>query len=184
MSQDLTMPTNLMKQWLPLAVLALALQGGLAQAQTPPMAWAAGYSTYQLRPASGNDQRMNGFGLAGQYRLDPAWSAELAFTHHTGTEDQATLLRQVGIMVGPRYTRALSARWQGTAHFLIGREQLQASSGPASAQSTSFAFEPGVGLEYAVNRHLALRGQEDLVFTHYAGVAQHSPCLFLGVVLR
>ena len=178
------MPTNPMTKWMPLAVLACALLGDPVLAQTPPMAWAAGYSTYQLRPATGTDQRMNGFGLAGQYNLDSAWSGELAFTHQTGTEDQSISLRQVGIMAGPRYTRALGGRWQGSAHFLIGREQLQASSGPASAQSTSFAFEPGAGLEFAVNRHLALRGQEDLVFTHHAGVDQRSPCLFLGLVFR
>ena len=87
-------------------------------------------------------------------------------------------------MAGPRYALAPGNRWRGSAHFRVGREQLQAGQGPDADQVTSFAYGPGVALDFQVNRHLALRGQEDLACTHDAGVNQRSPCLFLGLVLR
>jgi hypothetical protein len=148
------------------------------------MAWAVGYSTYQLRPASGTDQRLNGFGLEGQYRLNPAWSLEAELSHQTGTEAGAVDLRQTGFLFGPGFSRALSPRWEGSARFLVGREQLQASDGPDADQSTSFAFGPGVGADFALTRRVSLRGQEDFLFTHYAGVVQRSPRLFVGLVFR
>jgi len=173
-----------MKRMIVFAVLASALQTNLATAQTSPMAWSVGYSTYKLRPASGTDQRMNGFGIGGQYSLTTEWALEAALSHQTGTEAGSVNLRQAGVMVGPRYTWTWSARWKGAAHFLVGRQQLQASDGASADQSTSFAYEPGIGLDFQIHRHLALRAQEDLVYTHYAGVDQRSPCLFLGLVLR
>jgi len=157
----------------------------MATAQTPPpMAWSLGYATYQLRPHSGSDQRLNGLELGGQYSLSFAWSIEAAYSHETGTEAGSINLRQAGLMAGPRYTLALGDRWRGSAHFLVGRERLQAGQGSDADQVTSFAYSPGIALDFQVNRHLALRGQEDLVCTHYAGVDQRSPCLFLGLVLR
>lgn len=167
-----------------LAALACALSGALATAQTPPMAWSVGYTTCQLRPHSGSDQRLNGFALGGEYRLAKVWSLEATFSHQTGTEAGSVNLRQTSLMAGPRYALALGNRWRGLAHLLVGREQLQAGQGSDADQVTSFAYGPGVALDFQVNHHLALRGQEDLVCTHYAGVNQRSPSLFLGLVLR
>lgn len=178
----------------PHLLFALLASAGLAQAQTPPlvppMTWTLGYDTCQLRPATGHDQRLNGIALGGEYGLTPAWSAELALSHQTGTEADLGAsrvnLRQSGAMAGPRWTLPLGqgGRWQGAAHLLVGRELLQASSGDAQAQSVSFAFSPGLAVQCRLAPHLALRIQEDLVCTHYAGQNQRSPTLFVGLALR
>jgi hypothetical protein len=189
MSQDPTM-----RQPRPHLLSALLACAGLAQAQTPPpgppLTWTLGYATCQLRPATGHDQRLNGIALGGEYGLSPAWSVELALSHQTGTEADTgsgrVNLRQSGALAGPRYTLPLGrgGRWQGSAHLLVGRELLQASSGDAQAQGVSFAFTPGVALQCQLASRLALRIQEDLACTHYAGENQRSPTLFVGLALR
>jgi hypothetical protein len=170
-----------------LAALACALPGapaGAGPGPGSPWSWALGFSTCKLRPAHGSDQVLNGFALAGEYRLDPRWSLEAAFSHETGTEAGGVNLRQNGFLAGARYTLARSGPWLGYAHLLAGRKQLQASEPGAQDQRTSLAFSPGAGLEYQAGRHLAVRAQADFILTHYAGVHQRSPGLVLALAYR
>ena len=184
LSQDPTMRIRSHHVLSLLAVLACMASGGRALAQDPPLAWTAGYRSFKLRPASGSNQVLDGFALGAQYRLDPAWSMDVALSRLTGTQPEAIGLRQVGLMAGPRYRWTLHEHWEGFARFQAGWVQLHASQGPASDQRSSLAFGPGAGIDYTVNPHLSLRAEGDFTFTHYAGTSQRSPGLFLGVVLR
>ena len=178
------MRTNPMHKLLLLAAVAGLLQGAPALAQTSPFAWSAGYSSYKLRPASGTNERMNGWALGGEYRRDPVWSLEASLSRQTGTEADTVDLRQIGFLAGFKANWGFSGPCQPFTHFLVGVEQLHASDGSATDQRESLAFGPGLGLDLAITRNLSARGQVDLLLTRYAGEIQGSPALFVGLVYR
>jgi hypothetical protein len=164
--------------------VAAMLQGAPVLAQTSPFAWSAGYSSYKLRPESGTNEQMNGYALGGEYTCHPGWAVEVDFNHQTGTEADAISLRQQGVMAGLKSTWTAGGKYQGFTHFLIGREQLRASSGPEEDERTSFAYGPGIGMDLTMTSHLSARGQVDFIITHYSGKTQGSPALFVGLVYR
>jgi len=166
------------------AGLLSALPGLPALAQAPAPELSLAYSSYHLRPATGVDQRLNGFTLGARRGLDAAWSVEAALSRQTATEAGSVDLTQVGLVAGPRYSRVWTSRWQGFAHALAGIQRLSATDGADSDHSTTLVLEPGIGVDCAVSRRVSLRAQEDYVWTHYAGLDQHSVCFFLGVVIR
>jgi Outer membrane protein beta-barrel domain len=178
------MNLNRMQRLLPAASLVSALLGVPAMAQAPAPELALAFSSYHLRPATGVDQRLNGFTLGGRYGLGPAWSLEAALSRQTATEAGSVDLTQVGLVAGPRYSRVWTDRWQGFAHFQAGFQRLSASDGPDSDHSTTLVLRPGVGADWALNRRVSFRAQEDCVWTRYAGLDQHSTCFSLGVVVR
>jgi hypothetical protein len=148
------------------------------------MAWSLGYSCFKLRPDSGTNERMNGFALGGEYPQDPFWSLEASVSRQTGTEADTVALRQLGALAGVKTTSPLGDRARGFVHLLAGWEQLHASQGDQADQRASLAFGPGIGLDVALTRNVSARGQVDFLFTHYSGVVQGSPALFVGLVYR
>ncbi len=165
---------------------AAALLGALpgARAQTPPPEANLGFSAFHERPASGLDQRLDGFSLGYRHSLDETWSLEAAFNRQTGTEGGSVDMRQLGLMAGPRYSLSFAPRWQGFGHVLAGFQQLSASQGPASDKRNSLALAPGVGVDFRLNRNVSLRAQEEIVFTRFAGRGQTNTAFYLGVVVR
>lgn len=178
------MRANSLQKMILIGAVVGMFPGAPAQAQSSPWAWVAGYSSYKLRPRNGTDELLNGWALGGEYTFHPGWAAEASFNHQTGTEANVISLRQQGVMVGPKYTWAIGGKFQGFTHFLIGREQYQAREGNNEDERTSFAYGLGVGLDLPLAPHLKARGQVDFIRTHYAGEAQGSPALFVGLVYR
>ncbi|WP_306599516.1 outer membrane protein [Geothrix sp. 21YS21S-2] len=155
-----------------------------ALAQAPAPEATLGYSAFHERPSSGLDQRLNGFSLGFRHSFDRTWSLEAAFNRQTGTEGGSVSMRQLGLMAGPRYSRTLAPRWQAFAHVLAGFQQLSAWEGAASDKKNSLALAPGAGVDFALNRNVSLRAQEEFVFTRFAGKGQNNVAFYLGVVLR
>ena len=178
------MSTNRSQQWIPVAALSLCLLGTAAPAQTPPPELALSLTSYHLRPTNGVDQRLNGINLDGRCGLNAQWSLEGALSTQTGSEAGSVDLRQFGLQGGVRRSWVWTPKWQGFAHVLVGYEHLSASNGPASDSKGSLALVPGVGVDYALNRRVSFRAQEDYSWTHYAGLPQRSACFNLGIVLR
>lgn len=165
-------------------VLPWLFLAGAAMAAPAQVVWAAGYSSFLLRPGSGSDQRLNGGFVGAEIPVRPAWSAEAVLSRQTGTEAGSVDLRQVELVVGPRYTLEVTPRWRGFGRILAGAARLSAWQGTASAHSDSLSLAPGVGAEVTLTRHWGARVQEEYVLTHYAGVYQHSACFSVGVTCR
>jgi hypothetical protein len=153
-------------------------------ALAPPPELTLAFTSFQLKPASGSDQRLNGIALGGRCSLTAAWSVEGALNRQTGKEAGAVDLRQLGALAGPRYSWNWNDRWQGFAHVLAGVQQLHAADGPASDTKSTLALGPGVGAEFRLNRNVSFRVVEDYVITRYAGVTQRNTAFSFGIALR
>jgi len=166
------------------AAVLCALAGTRVLAQAPALELTLGFSSFHERPSSGADQKLDGFVLGFRHSIDATWSLEAALNRQTGTEGGGVDMRQWGAMAGPRYSRTFHPRWQAFGHVLAGFQQLSARQGEASDKKNSLVLAPGVGVDFALNRNVSLRAQEELVLTRYAGVNQRNTAFYLGIVLR
>jgi len=162
----------------------LALACSIQMQAAGPLEGSMGYSAYRLRSTTGTSRTLDGVFLGGAWHLNPSWSLEGTVTMHAGTEADVVQLRQWMVLAGPRYTLPAMGKVRGFAHFLVGRAELDGSSGPAADQSISVTYGPGIGMDYAVNALLSLRCQGDLSVTRYVDRTQKNLGLSLGVVIR
>jgi len=173
---------NRMHTHLTLAGLLLVGQG--LPAQAPPPELFLGFSSFHLRPAHGDDQRLNGVSLGGRHSFNPDWSLEVVASRRTATEADSVDLLQESLLAGPRFSHAWNGRWQAFVHLQAGLTRLSAHRSPERAHSDSLVLAPGAGVDVTLTPRFALRAQEDYAYTRYAGVPQHSTCFTLGVVVK
>lgn len=169
---------------IPTLLLMIALAGVTQLNAAGPLEGSMGYSAYRLRSTTGTSRTLDGVFLGGAWHLNPSWSLEGTVAMHAGTEAEVVQLRQWMILAGPRYTLPTMGKFRGFAHFMVGRAELDGSSGPATDQSISFVYGPGLGVDYSVNSLLSLRCQGDLSVTRYVDRTQRNLGLSLGVVIR
>ncbi|MFY9529222.1 MAG: hypothetical protein WBC04_10775 [Candidatus Acidiferrales bacterium] len=90
--------------------------------------------------------------------------------------------RFVFVGVGARYRFPLAGKWEPWAHFVIGHAHQRPPS-PFGKQG-AFGFEPGGGVDYRMNKWLAVRIEGDVITTFFFSKAQANPKIAGGIVFN
>jgi Outer membrane protein beta-barrel domain len=160
-------------------VVAVSLPG-LAQA---PWSVSAGYAGQELKASSGSSTKLKGWYLDGVASFTPTWGFEAEVRRMSG-DDGEVRLRQNSMLFGPRFSQPIGPRLEWYAHVLVGESRLNAKLGTSQDDAVSLTLSPGLGLEYRLGAHVAVRAQGDYERTNYAGHSQKSPRFTLGLSLK
>ena len=87
------------------------------------------------------------------------------------------------LLFGPRASMAYG-KYRPFAEFLFGVGYQSDKGGGISNSDLTFATAFGGGLDYTLARSVALRGQFDIVHTHYFGARENDPRISTGIVFR
>jgi hypothetical protein len=149
--------------------LVLLFSLGAAAQDVPKVDLFAGYSYVHTSPGVGIDS-FNANGGVGSVGLNLTnWGAlvvEVGGIHASvvnGTNVDATALTY---MAGPKITFFHRSKFSPFVQGLFGFTNTNAGFNQTTLSHNTFAMSPGIGLDWNVRRHLAIRlGQADYLFT-------------------
>jgi len=170
--------------------LASAVPAVAQTADHPRVEFFAGYS---LLPANGDDfprATSHGVQIGAQGNVNRWFGVfgEVAVHKSTATDLGPSFAGQVARttvtqwLVGPRFT-ARGDRVNVFGHALFGTSKGDAGAGFEGFSDSGVTFGGGGGVDVAVNRRFAVRGQFDLIGS-FADIVEGNSRLFLGGVLR
>src|SRR6185436_4643538 len=155
------------------ALMILLASSAPARAQTSALPRAEIFAGYSLLPANGDDfprATSHGFQIGVQGNVNRWFGVfgEVAMHKSTATDLGPSFAGQVARttvtqwLVGPRFT-ARGGRVNVFGHALFGTSKGDAGAGFEGFSDSGITFGGGGGVDVAINRRFAVRGQFDLI---------------------
>ena len=141
-------------------------------------------ASYSLLRAGEAD--LHGVDLAGAFPFRPKWRLLADVSLHSGSFAGAHL-EQTNFLAGARRLLGAGGTWQPFAQAMLGVARSTSrfeASDVLIASQTSVGGSLGVGTDYRLSPHWALRGQADYLILHSSAGRDGDPRLSVGVAYR
>ncbi len=133
----------------------------------------------------------NGWNVSATGKLNPWFGITADFSGYSQSDGVGDSAQAYNFLFGPTASLTLH-RFTPFAHFLFGESYVTPSGFRFLTHNSSFADAVGGGLDYAVVRHIALRGQVDLLHNGFMTfddqlqprLNHNLPRISTGIVLR
>jgi len=132
------------------------------------------------------EAHLHGADLSASFRFRPRWRLLADLSAHSGSFAAANL-KQTNFMVGVRRLFSPRRHWQPFAQAMLGgarsTSRFEGSNVLISSQ-TSGGGALGLGTDYRLSAHWALRGQGDYLVLHSGAGWDRDPRLSVGLAYR
>ena len=132
------------------------------------------------------EAHLHGADVSASFRFRPRWRLLADLSIHSGSFAGARL-KQTNFMAGARRLFSPGRHWQPFAQLVLGgahsTSKFEGSEVLISSQ-TSWGGAPGLGTDYRVSPHWAIRGQFDYLILHSTAGWDGDPRLSMGLAYR
>ena len=132
------------------------------------------------------EAHLHGADVSASFRFRPRWRLLADLSVHSGSFAGAHL-EQANFMGGLRRMFAPGRRWQPFAQAMVGGAHATSrfeGTEVLIASQTSWGGALGLGTDYRLSPHWALRGQGDYLFLHSSAGGDADPRLSVGLAYR